>query len=158
MATSEETASLQALRERVAACNAKSLARGLKDGLAPIYAALGEIGQAGLDRAQIATEDGLANAGRLWGMARLQDEELKVKLEGYEHTVQVKVSEDALHLGQYLVEWTSSHYAGWLWPRKVVDASERKHYSSVVETTAWLVEKLVPHVFTTAPPNVAVGT
>ena len=155
---SEESFDLQALRERVAARDAAGQAQGMHDGLAPIYAALDEIANAGMARREVATEEALVNAGRLWAAALQQREALAVQMQAGEQTVKIKVSEDLMHVGEYQVEKTSSHYGGWVWPHMVVDEQEKKTCWSAQATIEWLVEQLAPCVLATVEPEVALGT
>jgi hypothetical protein len=141
---------LKALKERVAARDAKSQGLGLTDGLAPIYAVLDEIGKVGMERKEVATEEGLVNSGKLWSVAVQPREELELVLVQGEQTIKFTVQEDDMHISDYLVEMRTSHMAGWLWPRQVTDKLEKKRCFGAPVAIEWLVERLAPLVLTTA--------
>ena len=140
----DETDAMTALKERV---RARLVGSG-SVGMEPINAAMDEVAKAGFEL----KGSGRENAGKLWGAVAARNEEFEVKLEMGGQTIRLKVSEDLMHLGEYLATRTVSHSGGWLWPHSIVDEHENKHFFSVQGVVQWLTEMVAPCVLEAEEP------
>lgn len=131
------------LRMRVLARGKGEETGGLTSGLAPIHAGLDEMGKIGFERAS----EGMVSAGKLMTAAWRKEDNVEVKVWNAKgEGTKIEVSEDEMHVGDYVVEMTTLGMKGGLWPREVVKGRESKRFYSSETTLAWLVERLAPYV------------